>query len=99
MNVKYFPLYSGGDLVGRWKVGADDQGFIASLIRRNDDVDEVRVRPCILRHELLDSLCGNFSFGSWRDDVNGTNFVHHGIRSLGNLTRWDGVPVKGWPLP
>ena len=99
VNVKYLPPNSSGNLMGRWKVGVDDQGVVLLLTWRERNFDQVRVCLCVLRHESLDFLHGGFSFGLRRANMNTTYFVHYRIRVLGNLARRYGVPVKGWSLP
>lgn len=67
MNVKDFPLCSGGDRVRCWTVWVDDQRVVLLLVRRKRDFDEVLVCPRVLRDELLYFLYGSFSFGSYGD--------------------------------
>ena len=68
VNVKYLPPNSSGNLMGRWKVGVDDQGVVLLLVRRKCDLDEVWVCACVLRDEILYFLHESLSFelyGEW----------------------------------
>ena len=99
VNVKDFTLNRGGNLVGCRNVRVDDQCVVLLFVGRECNLDEVRVRLRVLRHESRNFLHGSFSFRSWWVNVSGTYFMHHRICSLGNLARWYGVPVEGWSLP